>query len=79
MTSNSDTGEKHEDKYAKPDPGNREDDQERSGEHGSCSLRCPRNEIVSSITTHSAEKMNFREALKISAIMKASDVMVGID
>ena len=37
------------------------------------------NEIVSSITTHSAEKMNFREALKISAIMKASDVMVGID
>jgi molybdopterin-binding protein len=37
------------------------------------------NEIVSSITTHSAEKMNLWEGLKISAIMKASEVMVGID
>ena len=37
------------------------------------------NEIVSSITTHSAEKMNLREGLKIYAIMKASEVMVGID
>ena len=30
------------------------------------------NEIVSSITTQSAEKMNLREGLKIYAIMKAS-------
>jgi molybdopterin-binding protein len=37
------------------------------------------NEIVSSITTHSAEKMNLREGSKVYAIMKASEVMVGID
>ena len=36
-------------------------------------------EIVSSITTHSAEKMNLREGSKVYAIMKASEVMVGID
>jgi len=37
------------------------------------------NEIVSSITTYSAEKMNLREGLKVYAIVKASEVMVGID
>ena len=37
------------------------------------------NEIVSSITTHSAEKLNLREGSKVYAIVKASEVMVGID
>jgi molybdopterin-binding protein len=37
------------------------------------------NEIVSTITTHSAEKMNLQEGSKVYAIMKASEVMVGID
>ena len=37
------------------------------------------NEIVSSITTHSAEKMNLREGSKVYAIVKASEVMLGID
>ena len=37
------------------------------------------NEIVSSITTHSAEKMNLKEGSKVYAIMKASEVMVGTD
>jgi molybdopterin-binding protein len=37
------------------------------------------NEIVSSITTTSAEKMNLREGSQVYAIMKASEVMVGID
>ena len=37
------------------------------------------NEIVSSITTHSAEKLNLKEGSKVFAIMKASEVMVGID
>ena len=37
------------------------------------------NEIVSSITTQSAEKMNLREGSKVYAIVKASEVMVGID
>ena len=37
------------------------------------------NEIVSSITTHSAETMNLREGAKVYAIMKASEVMVGTD
>ncbi|MFA5221659.1 MAG: molybdopterin-binding protein [Methanoregula sp.] len=37
------------------------------------------NEIVSSITTHSAEKMNLREGSKVYAIVKASEVLVGID
>jgi molybdopterin-binding protein len=36
-------------------------------------------EIVSSITTTSAEKMNLHEGSKVYAIMKASEVMVGID
>jgi molybdopterin-binding protein len=37
------------------------------------------NEIVSSITSHSAEKMNLREGSKVYAIVKASEVIVGID
>jgi molybdopterin-binding protein len=37
------------------------------------------NEIVSSITTHSAEHLKLREGLKVYAIVKASEVMVGID
>ena len=37
------------------------------------------NEIVSSITTHSAEKMNLVEGSKVYAVMKASEVMVGVD
>ncbi len=37
------------------------------------------NEIVSTITTHSAEKMNLREGSQVYAIMKASEVMVGTD
>ena len=37
------------------------------------------NEIVSSITTHSAEKMDLKEGSKVYAVMKASEVMVGID
>jgi len=36
-------------------------------------------EIVSSITTHSAEKMKIKEGSKVYAIMKASEVMVGVD
>jgi molybdopterin-binding protein len=37
------------------------------------------NEIVSSITTTSAEKMNLQPGSKVYAIMKASEVMVGTD
>lgn len=37
------------------------------------------NEIVSTITTHSAEKMNLREGSAVYAVMKASEVMVGTD
>ena len=37
------------------------------------------NEIVSTITTHSAEKMNLREGSEVYAVMKASEVMVGTD
>jgi molybdopterin-binding protein len=37
------------------------------------------NEIVSSITTTSAEKMNLREGSKVYAIVKASEVMIGTD
>ncbi len=36
-------------------------------------------EIVSSITTYSAEKLGLKEGSKVFAIMKASEVMVGID
>ena len=37
------------------------------------------NEIVSSITTYSAEKLGLREGSKVYAIVKASEVMVGVD
>ena len=37
------------------------------------------NEIVSSITTHSAESLKLHEGSKVYAIVKASEVMVGID
>lgn len=37
------------------------------------------NEIVSTITTHSAEKMNLHEGSRVYAVMKASEVMVGIE
>jgi molybdopterin-binding protein len=37
------------------------------------------NEIVSSITTHSAESLNLHVGSKVFAIVKASEVMVGID
>lgn len=37
------------------------------------------NEVVSSITTHSAESLNLKVGSKVYAIVKASDVMVGID
>ena len=37
------------------------------------------NEIVSSITTHSAEALKLKEGAKVYAVMKASEVMVGID
>ncbi|WAI00341.1 TOBE domain-containing protein [Methanogenium organophilum] len=36
-------------------------------------------EIVSSITTYSAEQMNLKEGSKVYAIMKATGVMVGTD
>jgi molybdopterin-binding protein len=37
------------------------------------------NEIVSSITTTSAEKLNLQVGSRVYAIMKASEVMVGTD
>ncbi len=37
------------------------------------------NEIVSSITTTSAERLKLHEGSKVYAIMKASEVMVGTD
>jgi len=37
------------------------------------------NEIVSSITIHSAEKLDLREGSKVYSIVKASEVMTGID
>jgi len=36
-------------------------------------------EIVASITTHSAEHLKLKEGSKVFAIMKASEIMVGID
>ena len=36
-------------------------------------------EIVSSITTHSAESLKLHEGSKVYAIVKASEVMVGTD
>jgi len=37
------------------------------------------NEIVSTITTTSAEKLNLQAGSKVYAIIKASEVMVGTD
>jgi molybdopterin-binding protein len=37
------------------------------------------NEVVSSITTTSAERLKLREGSKVFAIVKASEVMIGID
>ena len=37
------------------------------------------NEVVSSITTHSAEQMKLKEGSKVYAIVKASEMMIGID
>ena len=36
-------------------------------------------EIVSVITTYSAENLGLREGAKVFAIMKASEVMIGVD
>ena len=36
-------------------------------------------EIVSTITTYSAETMRLKEGSNVYAVMKASEVMVGID
>ena len=36
-------------------------------------------EMVSSITTHSAESLKLKEGSKVYAIVKASEVMIGID
>lgn len=36
-------------------------------------------EIVSVITTYSAENLGLKEGAKVFAIMKASEVMIGID
>ena len=37
------------------------------------------NEIVSSITTHSAESLEIHEGSKVYAVVKASEVMVAVD
>ncbi|MEN6609767.1 MAG: TOBE domain-containing protein [Methanoregulaceae archaeon] len=37
------------------------------------------NEIVSPITTHSAEDLNLDKGSKVYAVMKASEVMVAVD
>jgi len=37
------------------------------------------NEIVSSITTHSAESLKLHEGSKVYAVVKASEVMVAVD
>ena len=36
-------------------------------------------EVVSVITTHSAEHLKLREGLPVYAVMKATEVMIGID
>jgi molybdopterin-binding protein len=36
-------------------------------------------EIVSIITTHSAERLNLHEGLPVYAVIKASEVMIGVD
>ena len=37
------------------------------------------NEIVSAITTHSAESLKLHEGSKVYAVVKASEVMVAVD
>jgi len=37
------------------------------------------NEIVSSITSHSAENLNLHEGSRVYAVVKASEVMVAVD
>lgn len=37
------------------------------------------NEVVSIITTYSAEKMNLKEGAPVYAVIKASEVMIGVD
>jgi len=37
------------------------------------------NEIVSSITTHSAESLKIHEGSRVYAVVKASEVMVAVD
>jgi molybdopterin-binding protein len=37
------------------------------------------NEIVSVITTYSAEKMELKEGSQVYVVIKASEVMIGID
>ncbi len=36
-------------------------------------------EVVSVITTYSTEKMNLREGLPVYVVIKASEVMIGVD
>ncbi|HOI13986.1 Molybdenum-pterin-binding protein 2 [anaerobic digester metagenome] len=36
-------------------------------------------EVVSVITTYSAERMNLKEGVEVYALMKASEVMIGKD
>ena len=36
-------------------------------------------EVVSVITTYSTEKMNLREGLPVYVLIKASEVMIGVD
>ncbi len=36
-------------------------------------------EVVSVITTHSAETLKLKEGMTVYAVMKATEVMVGID
>ena len=52
------------------DHGEREDYQERYGEQEVCIAVAGDNEIVSSITNHSAEKMNLRQGSKVCEIVK---------
>jgi len=37
------------------------------------------NEMVSSITTHSAESLKLKEGSKVYAVVKASEVMIAVD
>lgn len=40
---------------------------------------CDGYEMVSSITTHSAESLGLKEGSKVYAIVKATEVLLGID